>query len=79
MVDDSQEIFAAFTTPLGNRLNFTLYGSAGLSEGAPDLGRGARITLRHSERGRPQGRCYVSRDERCRRAPALVFQNSKAN
>ena len=26
VVDDSQEIFAAFTTPLGDRLNFTLYG-----------------------------------------------------
>lgn len=45
LVDDSQEIFAAFSTPFSRRLNFTVYGSGGLSKGAPDYGVGAMITL----------------------------------
>jgi hypothetical protein len=46
LIDDSQELFGAFSAPLGKRLNFTLYGSAGLSEGAPDYGAGAMLTLK---------------------------------
>jgi hypothetical protein len=44
--DDSHEIFGAFSTPLSQRLNFTLYGSAGLSDGAPDFGVGGMITVK---------------------------------
>lgn len=43
---DSQELFGAFSTPVGQRLNFTLYGSAGLSKGAPDFGVGSMIGVR---------------------------------
>lgn len=43
---DSQEIFGAFSTPVSKRFDLTLYGSAGLSEGAPDYGVGAMVTLR---------------------------------
>lgn len=46
LVEDSQELFGAFSTPLSSTLNFTLYGSAGLSEGAPDYGIGAMITIK---------------------------------
>ncbi len=45
LVEDSQEVFGAFSTPLSKALNFTLYGSAGLSNGAPDYGVGAMITI----------------------------------
>lgn len=45
LVDDSQELFGAFSTPLSRRLNLTFYGSAGLSEGAPGYGVGAIISL----------------------------------
>lgn len=45
-VADSQEVFAAFSTPVSKRLTFTLYGSGGLSEGAPDWGVGGMITLK---------------------------------
>lgn len=44
--DDSEEVFGAFSTPLSSHLNFTLYGSAGLSDGAPDYGVGAMITVK---------------------------------
>jgi len=43
---DSQELFGAFSTPLSERMNFTLYGSGGLSDGAPDFGVGAMLTLK---------------------------------
>jgi len=43
---DSEEIFGAFSTPLSSRLNFTLYGSAGLTKGAPDVGVGSMVGLR---------------------------------
>lgn len=46
LTEDSQELFGAFSTPLSDRLNFTVYGSKGLSNGAPDLGIGAMITVR---------------------------------
>lgn len=45
-VEDSQEVFAAFSTPVSDKLNFTLYGSKGLSTGAPDFGAGAMVTMR---------------------------------
>lgn len=44
--EDSQELFGAFTTPVSKKLDFTLYGSAGLSKGAPDYGVGAMITIK---------------------------------
>jgi hypothetical protein len=43
---DSQEVFGAFSTPLGQRLTLTTYGSAGLSDGAPDYGIGAMVGVR---------------------------------
>jgi hypothetical protein len=43
---DSQELFGAFSTPVASRLNFTLYGSAGLSKGAPDFGVGSMIGVK---------------------------------
>ena len=43
---DSHELFGAVGTPLNDRLNFTLYGTTGLSEGAPDFGVGAMITAK---------------------------------
>ena len=43
---DSHEVFGAFSTPVSDRLNFTLYGSAGLSRGAPDFGVGGIITIK---------------------------------
>jgi len=46
LVEDSQEFFGALSTPLSDRLNFTLYGSAGLSDGAPDYGLGAMVTVK---------------------------------
>lgn len=45
-VEDSQEVFGAFSTPLSKALNLTFYGSAGLSDGAPDYGVGAMITIK---------------------------------
>lgn len=44
--DDSQEVFGAFSTPVSNTLNLSLYGSAGLSDGAPDFGVGAMVTIK---------------------------------
>jgi hypothetical protein len=46
LTDDSQEIFGAFSTPLSDKFNFTLYGSGGLSDGAPDFGAGAMLTMK---------------------------------
>lgn len=43
---DSEELFGAFSTPFSKRINFTLYGSAGLSDGAPDYGVGAMLTFK---------------------------------
>lgn len=45
LTPDSQELFGAFSTPVSKRLNLSLYGSAGLSDGAPDFGLGAMVTL----------------------------------
>lgn len=46
LVEDSEEVFGAFSTPLSKALNLTLYGSAGLSDGAPDYGLGAMVTFK---------------------------------
>ncbi len=43
---DSEELFGAFSTPLSEQLNLTVYGSAGLSRGAPDIGVGSMIAVR---------------------------------
>jgi hypothetical protein len=44
LVDESQEIFGAFSAPLGD-INWTLYGSAGLTEGSPDFAAGLMLTF----------------------------------
>jgi hypothetical protein len=44
--ENSQEIFGAYSRPVSDKLNFTLYGSAGLSDGAPDFGAGAMLTMK---------------------------------
>ena len=46
LAKDSHELFGAYSTPLNDALNFTFYGSAGLSDGAPDYGVGGMITVR---------------------------------
>lgn len=46
LVEDSQEVFGALSTPVSKALNLTFYGSAGLSEGAPDFGVGAMVTIK---------------------------------
>lgn len=45
LIEDSQEVFGALSTPLSQALNLTVYGSVGLSEGAPDFGAGAAVTI----------------------------------
>ncbi len=42
----SQEIFGAFSGPVGKKVRWTLYGSVGLSDGAPGGGAGFQLTLR---------------------------------
>lgn len=44
--DDSQELFGAISGPVSDRLNLTLYGTAGLSNGAPDYGAGLMVTIK---------------------------------
>ena len=46
LAEDSHELFGAVTAPVAKKLDFTLYGSAGLSKGAPDYGVGAMITIK---------------------------------
>jgi hypothetical protein len=46
LTEDSQEVFGALSTPISRALDLTFYGSAGLSEGAPDVGVGAMITIK---------------------------------
>jgi hypothetical protein len=43
---DSHELFGAFSTPFARKLTFTLYGTAGLSEGAPDYGVGSMVSIK---------------------------------
>lgn len=45
LVDDGHEIFAAFSGPATDRLDWTAYGSVGLSEGASDFSAGLLLTL----------------------------------
>ena len=44
LAKDSHELFGAFSTPLSKKLSLTAYGSAGLSDGAPDFGVGGMVT-----------------------------------
>lgn len=46
LTKDSQDVFGAFAMPVGRRLTFTVYGSAGLSDGAPDYGVGGMVTVK---------------------------------
>lgn len=46
LAENSQEIFGAVSAPVTDRLTFTLYGSGGLSDGAPDYGVGLMMTLK---------------------------------
>ena len=46
LAEDSHELFGAVSTPVADRLDFTLYGIAGLSEGSPDVGIGALLTFK---------------------------------
>ena len=43
---DSQELFGAFSTPVAEKLIFTLYGTGGLSKGAADYGVGSMISVK---------------------------------
>lgn len=43
---DSHSLFGAVSAPVADRLNLTGYGTAGLSEGAPDYGVGVLVTLK---------------------------------
>ncbi|MEV4934046.1 transporter [Sphingobium sp. LSP13-1-1.1] len=43
---DSHELFGAFSTPFAQKLNLTLYGTAGLSKGAPDYGVGSMVSIK---------------------------------
>ena len=44
--NDAHELFGALSGPLSDRLNWTAYGIAGLSEGSPDYGLGLLITFK---------------------------------
>jgi hypothetical protein len=44
--DDAHELFGALSGPLSDRLNWTAYGIAGLSDGSPDYGLGVLITFK---------------------------------
>lgn len=44
--EDAHELFGAFSGPFSDRLNWTAYGIAGLSEGSPDIGAGVLLTLK---------------------------------
>ena len=43
--EDSHSIFGGLSVPVGERLNLTGYGVAGLNEGAPDFGVGLLATM----------------------------------
>jgi len=43
---DSQELFGAFSTPVAEKLIFTLYGTGGLSKGAADYGIGSMVSVK---------------------------------
>ena len=44
--DESQEVFGAITGPITRQVRWTLYGSAGFTDGAPDGGVGFQLTYR---------------------------------
>lgn len=44
--EDAHELFGALSGPLSERLNWTAYGIAGLSEGSPDYGVGLLLTFK---------------------------------
>lgn len=44
--EDAHELFGALSGPLTDRLNWTAYGIAGLSEGSPDYGLGVLLTFK---------------------------------
>jgi len=46
LVDDAHEIFGAFSRPLNDRVNWTVYGVAGLAEGSPDAELGLALTYK---------------------------------
>lgn len=46
LVPDEQQIGAGLNAAVGNRLSVGVYGSAGLSEGSPDVGAGLSLGLR---------------------------------
>jgi hypothetical protein len=46
LVPDEQQLSSSLHTSLSNRLSLGIYGSAGLSEGAPDVGAGVQIGVR---------------------------------
>lgn len=46
LAKDSHELFGAVSTPLNKRLNLTIYGSAGLSDGAPGYGVGGMVSVK---------------------------------
>jgi hypothetical protein len=46
LVPDEQQLSSSLHTNLSNHLSLGLYGSAGLSEGAPDVGAGVQIGFR---------------------------------
>jgi len=46
LVPDEQQLSSSLHTSLSNRLSLGFYGTAGLSEGAPDVGAGVQIGVR---------------------------------
>ncbi|HEX6859237.1 MAG TPA: transporter [Caulobacteraceae bacterium] len=44
-VDDSHSLFAGYSAPLVGRVNWTIYGVAGLSDGAPDAEGGLLLSV----------------------------------
>jgi hypothetical protein len=46
IAEDAHELFAAFSGPATSRLNWTVYGVTGLSQGSPDIGAGALLTFK---------------------------------
>jgi hypothetical protein len=45
LAEESQDVFGAYSAPLSERVNWTLYGSAGLSDGSPDFAAGLMLTF----------------------------------
>lgn len=46
LAKDSQELFAAVNAPVSRRVTWTGYGTAGLSDGAPDFGVGMLVSYK---------------------------------